>query len=256
MVALINKFYVYTHRRASDGVIFYVGKGQTNRAYRKDGRNQHWRNIVAKYGYTIVIEKANLSDGEAATYEIELIASIGRENLCNKTDGGDGMSGYIHTDEGKRKISEAHKGKPRPVESVEKMRAAKRGKKLSEETKRKMSEARKGRKHSDEAIAKMRQKALIRHPDTIAKQVAANTGQKRSAVARANMANSQKGIAVECSNGMRFEKITHAAEWLRKNGHPKASVQSITKAASASHRIAYGLSWRIREGCARPTPTL
>lgn len=254
MVASINKFYVYTHRRASDGVVFYVGKGQTNRAYRKDGRNRHWRNIVAKYGYSIVIEKSNLSDNDAAAYEIELIASIGRENLCNKTDGGDGMSGYVHTDAGKRKISDAHKGKPRPAVAVEKMRASKIGKTLSEETKRKMSEAKKGRKHSDESIEKMRQKALVRSPETIAKQVAANTGLKRTNVARSNMSNSQKGIAVECSNGMRFKKLTLAAEWLRKNGHPKASVQSIAKAASASHRIAYGLKWRIKEDCAIPTP--
>lgn len=53
----------------------------------------------------------------------------------------------LHTvsEEARRKISEAHKGKPHSEEARLKMSAAKKGKHRSEETKRKMSEAHKGK---------------------------------------------------------------------------------------------------------------
>ena len=37
-----GKFYVYTHRRASNGVVFYVGKGHGRRAYVKSHRGKWW----------------------------------------------------------------------------------------------------------------------------------------------------------------------------------------------------------------------
>ena len=50
-----------------------------------------------------------------------------------------------HTDETRRKISEANKGKHRSEETRNKMSKAKKGKRLSEETKNKMSEVQKGK---------------------------------------------------------------------------------------------------------------
>ena len=50
-----NNFYVYVHRTADTGRIFYVGKGTKNRAWTKGSRNLHWRNIVNKHGYTVEI---------------------------------------------------------------------------------------------------------------------------------------------------------------------------------------------------------
>ena len=256
MEKLINRFYVYTHRKASDDKIFYVGKGQTNRAYRKDGRNIHWHRIVEKHGYFVVIELSEVTDIEAALYEIQLIALIGRNNLCNQTDGGDGMSGYIHTAAGKQKISETHKGRTHSLESIAKMRASKVGKTVSDETRLKMSSVRKGKKHSFEAISKMRDKALNRKSETIEKQVSANTGLKRSETSLKNMRNAQPGHFVKCSNGMSFIKIILAVEWLRKNGHPKASIPAIARAASEPHRVAYGLKWEITRDSLRYSPKL
>lgn len=68
------------------------------------------------------------------------------------------MYGKHHTEETKRKLSEAHKGKytgennpmygkHRSNEVKEKLRKANKGKKISEETKKKMSKANKGDKH-------------------------------------------------------------------------------------------------------------
>lgn len=250
----LNTFYVYTHHRATDGAIFYVGKGTKGRAFKTHGRNAHWKRVVAKYGYFVTIVADNLTETDALKKETELIAEFGKMALCNMTEGGEGMSGYRHSDEGKKKISASKVGKPRPAEAIMKMRQSKIGKTISEATRQKMSDARKGHVHSPEAIQKMRDKANARSKETISKQVSANTGKIRSDVARENMAASQKGKAVECSNGMTFEKLTHAVKWLKENGHPKASVQSIAKASSAKHRIAYGFGWRLKEDCATPTP--
>ena len=38
-----NDFYVYIHKRQSDGIVFYVGKGRGKRAYYFHERNDHWK---------------------------------------------------------------------------------------------------------------------------------------------------------------------------------------------------------------------
>lgn len=250
----LNTFYVYTHHRATDGAVFYVGKGTRGRAYKTHGRNLHWKRVVAKHGYYVTIVADGMTESEALQKEIKLIADIGKIALCNMTDGGEGMSGHTHSVETKRKQSESAKRVVRSEARLAKLKTLNVGRTASPATKQKMSDARKGYEHSPEAIEKMRQKANARSPETIAKQVAANTGKIRSAEARLNMAAAQKGKSVECSNGMTFEKLTHAAKWLKENGHPKASVQAIVKASSAKHRVAYGFGWRIREDCATQTP--
>lgn len=65
----------------------------------------------------------------------------------NLTDGGDGTTGYTHSAETKRKISEGHKGLVHSQETRKKLSEANKGKHLSEETRKKMSETRKGEKH-------------------------------------------------------------------------------------------------------------
>jgi NUMOD3 motif len=70
---------------------------------------------------------------------------LGTGILHNLTDGGDGTSGAIRSDETRRKISEAMKGKTHSEESKKRMSEA--SKNPSEETRRKMSERQKGEKN-------------------------------------------------------------------------------------------------------------
>lgn len=245
MKADLNTFYVYTHHRATDGAVFYVGKGTRGRAYKTHGRNLHWKRVVAKHGYYVTIVADGMTESEALQKEIKLIADIGKIALCNMTDGGEGMSGHTHSVETKRKQSESAKRVVRSEARLAKLKTLNVGRTASPATKQKMSDARKGYQHSPEALEKMRQKANARSPETIAKQVAANIGKIRSDVARSNMAASQKGKAVECSNGMRFKKATLAVEWLRETGHLKASKAAISRACKSPQKIAYGFTWQF-----------
>lgn len=99
-------FYVYVHRKQSDNNIFYVGKGKDYRAFSKKSRNKHWHNIVNKHGLKVEVVLNNLTENQALNLEIELIKFYGLDNLCNMTNGGDGVSGLKHSDKTKNKLRE------------------------------------------------------------------------------------------------------------------------------------------------------
>lgn len=109
----MNNFYIYIHIKLNNGKPFYVGKGKSNRAYSIKGRNNHWRRIVEKYGYDIIIIEDNLSEKEAFELEIFWINRIGIDNLSNMTiggNGGDTISNHPKRCEITQKISKANLG--------------------------------------------------------------------------------------------------------------------------------------------------
>lgn len=107
-------YYVYRHRRNDDHSIFYIGLGNTpnhSRARSKFGRNDHWKNIVNKCGFTYEILKSKLTQSEACELEVFLIELYGRYDLkegklVNKTEGGEGVSKYLFTKKDREKMSE------------------------------------------------------------------------------------------------------------------------------------------------------
>jgi hypothetical protein len=108
-----SNYCVYTHKRKTDGVIFYVGKGSIKRSRDKNYRNEHWHNTVNKHGYVIEIISKNLSESEAFELEKKLISFYGRKDkglgpLVNWSDGGEGVSGLIHNDEYKINMRNIH----------------------------------------------------------------------------------------------------------------------------------------------------
>src|SRR5690606_18373354 len=88
-----NHFYVYIHRKETNGDIFYVGKGKGGRWMSHHSRNQHWNNIVKKHGLKSEIVMWFEDECKAYEFEKSLISIIGRENLCNATNGGEGGPG-------------------------------------------------------------------------------------------------------------------------------------------------------------------
>ena len=155
------RFYTYAYLRV-DRTPYYIGKGKGRRLYEK-----HQKGIsVPKDKSRIIYLKQNLTEEEAFKHEKYMIVVFGRKDLGtgilhNKTDGGDGASGYVFSEETKRKLSEAKKGKKHSEETRRKQSERMKGennlnygKSPSEETRRKRSEANKGKKHSEETRRK------------------------------------------------------------------------------------------------------
>lgn len=122
-------YYVYLHRKATTGEVFYVGKGKTRRAYDRFGRSNWWQRTVAKHGLIVEIKESGLQEWYAFEREAELIAYYGRADLkngslVNTTDGGEGSSGNVQSNETRRRRSAAHFGKKRSDESKAIMKAA------------------------------------------------------------------------------------------------------------------------------------
>lgn len=137
----MKKYYVYVHLNPITKEVFYVGIGYGNRAWNKwAGRNKFWENYVKKHGFEVEIIINNITRKQAEKIEINLIAELGRRQideggtLVNRSSGGEGSIGYIHTEEFKKKLSEERKGK-----------CTRKERKLSNSTKEKISDKLKGR---------------------------------------------------------------------------------------------------------------
>lgn len=103
-------FYVYLHKRLTDGSVFYVGKGKNKRAWTKKSRNNHWSNVVKKHGgFDVEIVVDNLTEQESFRVEAEQIAIYGIDNLTNQTLGGISTTGMVHSEETRKLQSEIAK---------------------------------------------------------------------------------------------------------------------------------------------------
>jgi hypothetical protein len=158
----MEKYYTYAYLR-EDRTPYYIGKGKGRRVYKK-GRGEV---NPPKDKSRIIFLKQNLTEEEAFKHEIYMIAVFGRKDLGtgilhNKTDGGDGVSGYEHSEETKRKLSISRSGENNPLygksrskETRRKISEGHKGKTLPKEIKRKISEAQKGKTHSQETRRKI-----------------------------------------------------------------------------------------------------
>ena len=217
---------------------FYIGKGKGKRAQHhlmncslssRSHKNNKIKSIKSKgLEPIIVIKKRNLTEKQALEAEVSLIDKIGRSNLktgplTNLTDGGEGTSGKITTEECKAKLRAVAKAKPKEYwiaqrklrsprlsnkekkrqkefskcqlgvkqsdETIAKRVASRKGYRHSEATKQKMREARKGFRQSEETKAKLRA-ANLGHKvseETKEKIRAGLTGRKQSEQHRLNV---------------------------------------------------------------------
>lgn len=153
----LPEFYIYVHSKP-DGIPFYVGKGSKNRAYSfVKNRNSHYKNIVNKYGVKNIIVDVYPCENESHAFEreIEIIAAIKSlgVDLSNMTRGGEGPSGFKHSEESKIKFSMQRKGKKFTDEHRKKISEALRGKKrpeFSEKWREKLRVSSTGKRHSDD----------------------------------------------------------------------------------------------------------
>lgn len=149
----MNNCYVYSHVRHDKNEVFYIGIGansRNNKYYRayQSGkrRNKIWNDIVSKTTYSVNIIIDNLTWSDACNKEKELISLYGRIDnatgiLSNMTDGGDGGFGCARSEETRKKMSIAHKGRKKSEETRRRMSMANIGRPVSEETRRKISQS-------------------------------------------------------------------------------------------------------------------
>ena len=150
-----NRFYTYAYLR-EDRTPYYIGKGTGKRIFEK--RRRYCR--PPKDKSRIIFLKQNITEEEAFKHEIYMIAVFGRIDLGtgilhNRTAGGEGASGYIRSEESKRKQSERMKGENNLSYGKKGKDSIKYGKKHSKESRKKQSEEAKGKSHSKETKRKM-----------------------------------------------------------------------------------------------------
>ena len=154
-------YYIYSYLR-EDNSPYYIGKGKEQRAYTK-GRNEV---RPPKDKSLVRILKDNLTEQEAFEVEKLYILMFGRKDngtgiLRNKTDGGEGPSGRIDSEETRRRKSQSLTGRKIPKETGEKISRVLRAKNMkhSEEHKKYLSEKLKGKKPTEYNILVSKSKA-------------------------------------------------------------------------------------------------
>ena len=218
---------------------FYVGKGKNDRyvshlkyCFKYD--NYFYRKLrkikrETKKDPIIIKVKENISEKDAFIFEKDLIRKIGRKGigpLTNFTDGGDGISGFKHSQKTKLKIRESHIGLKHTNETKRKMKlSAKNKPSISDETRKKISDSKKGKKLSEETKEKIRMQK----------------GWKHSEESRKKMSNSQKGrkhsketkIKIRESSQNNWKIISYREKIIKANIGKKRSAETKNKMSRA-----------------------
>lgn len=107
-----KRFYVYEWYIIETNEVFYVGKGTGNRYKQIKGRNRYFQCMFNSHNCNVRKIKDELTEIDAFNLEIETIKYY-RENtdyrLTNQTDGGEGTSGWVPSEDFRHKQSEIHK---------------------------------------------------------------------------------------------------------------------------------------------------
>jgi hypothetical protein len=151
-----NLFYVYAYVDPRDGEPFYIGKGTGGRFYRHfdptalalpDMFHSKLRGMLARnVRPEIQVLREDLDEETAFEIERELIARYGRRDngtgcLCNHTDGGEGQSGRLCSDETRLKISASNQGREITVDARLKASRTLRNRKFSDSTRARIRRA-------------------------------------------------------------------------------------------------------------------
>jgi hypothetical protein len=173
----MNRHYIYFHYKKDTNQVFYVGQGVGKRYKSIYNRSKHWNYIVNKHGLRCEIIDNNLTREEVNKLEIYYIdkfgrSDIGKGELCNKTDGGEGRSNIIITEETRVKLKLINKGRKFTQEHKDKISISNTGKKnpMTEQTKANVKIAQSKRIDMPNLLKRMSEinkKAIIGYKDGV-----------------------------------------------------------------------------------------
>ena len=221
--------------------------------------HQHIMESRDKIRHNSLLHKAMVKYGESA-FSVQLIETgISDEDIKDKekyyirlydtfyvnhhgynmTEGGDGMSGYRHTEECKAKISKTLQGHKFPESRNHKIRQAMLGREYKPEWRDALSKSRKGR-------------FAGANNSFYGKQHSADTKQK---ISDANSKHQILQYDLDTSEVLReFKNFCVAARWVIDNNLSTALVSTIAArlrvvaTSENSQCSAYGYCWKIKEG--------
>lgn len=236
-----NMYYVYIHRKADTKEVFYVGKGNGNRAYTKVNRSNLWKNVVKKHGYIVEFVEVGLQEWAAFELEVERIAYYGRRDLnqgslVNFTDGGEGSSGHIWTEEMKSWRSAETIKQMQDPKMREDIALSKRGKKLSQEhaefsRKHLLAQKNKVKEVNSKLMKERWQTSEFREKML---SLSINKVMSEEVKKKIGAANSRQ---IKRSDGVVYASANEAARALSKS-HSKISM-----VACGKRKTAYGYGW-------------
>jgi hypothetical protein len=221
------KFYTYLWFR-EDGTPYYVGKGRGKRAYTNVGHA-----VRRPKERSRIFVQCWESEEKAFEMEKWYISFFGRKDLGtgilrNMTDGGDGPSGWVPTEETKTKISKSLMGHVISEETRAKQRTARKLRVFTEEMRKSMSAAQKGRKCPWVAIRNKENPTFLgrKHTEeTKQKMRSASTGRKcteeskeKNRQAHLGRKDSEETRQKKSENSKRMWKLRKSKQQENQNG--------------------------------------
>ena len=230
-------YLAYTYLIKCPNDKFYYGYRAANETSPEDDLWNHYftsskviQELREQYGddeFIATVDKTFETAEEAFEYEKNFLI----ENDCVKSDDwlnqacfpvfadNKGKKKPERSEEHRRKISEANKGKKLSEETKRKLSEAKKGMKRSEETKKKISESLKGRELSEEHKRKMSEAKKGMSEETKRKMSEAKKGMKRSEETKKKLSEAHKGkkFSEETKKRMRESRLAYFERKRNKN---------------------------------------
>lgn len=257
-----SKYLVYIHTSPNGKKYVGITCRNVKKRWGSDGQGykscRYFHSAIVKYGWDNIIHEIiadGLSEVEAKKLEKDLISIYKTRNRLygyNMTDGGDGVCGYRHSEEAKKKMGAKHKGAQVTKETRLKLSKAGKGRIVTEETLKKMSAAQKGRQFTESAREKMSLAKIgncnrlgIKHTDEArAKMSASKKGKKLTDETKARRQASRPFKAVEClsMDGAVIARYTSTVDANKKTGINASNILAVCK---GKNKTTGGFKWRF-----------
>ena len=253
-----NGYTVYSHTTPSAKIYFGITKQKAIDRWSNGvgyKRQPHFYNAIKKYGWENIAHTilfSGLSKQEAQEKEAELITLHDTTNPAlgyNISTGGEcGASGVRRSEETKRKLSIANKGKTMSEEAKLKIGKANKGKVVSRETRLKQAIANKGQIVSDETRMKLSKamRGKKRPPVTDETRIKLSLALKGKTNRMGVYGRKIACVNIETGKEMVFENILEALYYVKTNVYPLACSKSIYEYCRCE-RNGYKHRWRYEK---------